>query len=236
MRRFSRAAVAAAILLAAAGAASAKTSAPPPLPDAAGFRYVIGPGDVLDIQVWRHPDFSRKILVRPDGTFSYPFVGEVNALDRTIPEVSALLAEALGRVINGPVVTINVESLQSQKIFVLGEVNLPGVYPFEGRVSAIEAIGKAGGFKPDIAEQKSVMVIRRATGGATGFRLDLHRAIHKADAGQNPYLAPGDIVFVPKTFIANVTTFIQEFFTKTNPVVRYYLDVYDATNPGKLIR
>lgn len=201
------------------------------------FLYIIGPGDALEILVWRHPDLTAKVVVRPDGKFSYPFVGEVRALDLTVPQLSEILASGLAPIVNQPVVTVNLLALQSQKIFVLGEVNRPGVYPFEGRVTVVEALSKAAGYKTDSAALNSVMVIRKgAVHPSQGFRLNISNVIQKGDFSQDMYLLPGDIVFVPKTFIANVTTFINEFFTKTNPVVQYYLDVYNATNPGVLSR
>ncbi len=211
-------------------------SAPIPAPS---FSYVIGPGDQLDISVWRHPDLAAKVIVRPDGNISFPFVGEVRALDLTIPELTEKIRIGLVSVVNQPVVTVNVLSFQNQKVFVLGEVALPGVFPVDGRISVIEALSRAHGYKADTAQLNSVMVIRRGGpggAGAQGFRLNIWDVINKGDFSQDITLAPGDIVYVPKTFIANVTTFIQEFFTKTDPAVKFYLDMYDAVHPGVLNR
>ncbi len=218
--------------------AYATPSASSPVP-APVFSYIIGPGDQLDISVWRHPDLAAKVIVRPDGNISFPFVGEVKALDLTIPELTDKIKYSLVNVVNQPIVTVNVLSFQNQKVFVLGEVALPGVFPFDGRITVVEALSRAHGYKADTAQLNSVVVIRRGGPGgqgAQGFRLNIWDVINKGDFSQDITLVPGDIVYVPKTFIANITTFIQEFFTKTDPAVKFYLDMYDAVHPGVLNR
>lgn len=204
---------------------------------AGNFSYIIGPGDVLEIRVWRHPDLDNRSVVRPDGRISFPLIGDMPACDLTPEQLKDKIALGLSHIINDPRVTVNVTSFQSKKIFVLGEVYRPGVYPFEGRVNVLDAISRAQGYKEDTAVLKSVVIIR---GGSTNkpqaIRVNLWNVINKADISQNILLEAGDIVFVPKSFIAKLDTFIEQFFTKTDPILQYYLDIYNIREPGILSR
>jgi len=199
------------------------------------FTYLIGPGDILEVKVWRHPDLDTTMVVRPDGKISFPLIGSLSVCDLTTRTVEDRITVGLSKVINEPKVTVNVSGFQSKKIFVLGEVLRPGVYPFEGRVTVLDAISKASGYKEDTAALKSVMLIRKGyVAKPEVLRLNIYNVISKGDLKDNIYLEPQDIIFVPKTFIANVNTFIDQFFTKTDPVLQYYLDIYDIRSgtPG----
>ena len=201
------------------------------------FTYLIGPGDVLEIKVWRHPDLDIKATVRPDGKISFPTIGDISANNLTVSQFEGNISKGLTKLVNDPQTTVNVVGFFSKKIFILGEVNNPGLYPFEGQVSVVDAISRASGYKEKTAALQSVMVIR---GGDKQkprvLRLNIYDVIKKADFRQNIYLMPNDIVFVPKTFISNLDDFIEKFFSKTDPVLQYYLDVYNIRKPGILNR
>jgi polysaccharide export outer membrane protein len=196
------------------------------------FTYQIGPGDVIEIKVWRHPDLTMQVRVRPDCKIAFPIVNEVNVNNSTPEGLRKDLELKLSKTIRDPQVTVNIVEFQSKKVFVLGEVNRPGVYPFEGRERVIDALGKAMGYKEDTAALKSIMVIK--SGSAAATRINIYDFIHKGDVKQNVLLEPGDIVFVPQTFISNVNKFVDQFFTKTDPVLKYYLDIYNIRKPGVL--
>ena len=199
--------------------------------------YLVGPGDVLEIKVWRHSDLDITAVVRPDGKISFPLVGNVNVCDLTTDDVEKAIESGLSATLNQPKVNVNVRSFQSKKIFVLGEVNKPGVYPFEGRVTVLDALSKASGYKSDTAALKSVMVIRKGYSSKPEvLRLNVYEVIAKGRFSQNIYLQPYDIIFVPKSFIANVNTFVDQFFAKTDPALQYYLDIYEIGNPSSVIR
>ncbi len=192
------------------------------------FNYFFGPGDTLDIKVWRHPDLDMKVIVRPDCGISYPIINEIAVCDLTIEELRNKLALGIGTVIRDPQIAINVDAIESLKVFVLGEVVRPGIYPLGGRMNVLEAISRAGGYDKDSAVLNSIVVIRPSRGQkAQAMRVDLSSVIHQGDMKQNIILRSGDIVFVPKSFIAKLNTFIDQFFTKTDPVLRYYLDIID---------
>lgn len=198
------------------------------------FTYVIGPGDVLEINVWRHPDLNTQATVRPDGKVSFPLIEEIYACNISPSALKKEIAKKLSKFIQDPEVTVNVLTFQSKKFFVMGEVNMPGVYPFEGSEGAFEAISKAGGYKQNTAALKSVMLIRKGYSSKPEvLRLNIYKLITKGDLSQDVKLDAADIIFVPKTFIADIDTFIDQFFTKTDPVLKYYLDIYDVKHPGR---
>lgn len=199
------------------------------------FTYQIGPGDTIEISVWRHPDLNMKVMVRPDCRISFPLIDEVNVRDLTPEALKKELQNRLARVIRDPEVTVNVIGFESKKIFVLGEVNQPGVYPFEGRIRVLDALSKAGGYKDETAALKSVLVIRNGYSSKPQvIRVNILNLIKNGNPGGNILLAPDDIVFVSKTFISDVNKFIDQFFNKTDPVLKYYLDIYNIRKPGVL--
>jgi polysaccharide export outer membrane protein len=201
------------------------------------FTYIIGPGDTLEINVWRHPDLRTQAKVRPDGKISFPLIEEIYVCNLTPSVLKKEIVQRISRIIRDPEVTINVIGFESKKYFVLGEVYRPGVYPFEGRVRVLEAISRAAGYKEDTAALKSVIIIKKGyTPNPKAIRVNLWSVINKADISQDVFLEPGDIIFVPKTFIANLNKFIDQFFTKTDPVLQYYLDIYNIREPGVLAR
>jgi polysaccharide export outer membrane protein len=202
------------------------------------FTYIIGPGDVLQISVWRHPDLASTATVRPDGKISFLLTHDINAAGLTPNELKDALARALNKTVRDPRVAVNVIRFYSKKIFVLGEVERPGVYPYEGRMTVLEAVSRAGSYK-ETAVLKSIIIIRGAhTDTSQVGRLNLQDVLKGKDISDNILLEPGDIIFVPKSFIAKVDTFIDQFFTKTDPVLKYYLDLIDIDqrSPGSRLR
>jgi polysaccharide export outer membrane protein len=201
------------------------------------FTYIIGPGDILEINVWRHPDLRTQAKVRPDGKIAFPLIEDIYVCNLTPLALKKEIAQQISRIIRDPEVIVNVIGFESKKYFVLGEVYRPGVYPFEGRVRVIEAISRAAGYKEDTAALKSIIVIRRGyTANPKAIRVNILNVIRKGDISQDIFLEPGDIVFVPKTFIANLNKFIDQFLTKTDPALQYYLDIYNIRQPGILNR
>ena len=199
------------------------------------FAYQIGPGDTLQINVWRHPDLNMQIRVRPDCKIAFPLIDEIYVLNMTTDQLKKELTQRLSKTIRDPQVTVNLLGFQSKKFFVMGEVNQPGVFPYEGQEHILDAISKAMGYKEETAAIKSIIVIKRGyENKPKAVRVNLLDLIRKGDLKQDIAIEPGDIVFVPRTFISNVNKFVDQFFTKTDPVLKYYLDIYDIKNPGVL--
>lgn len=191
------------------------------------FYYIVGPGDRLNISVWRHPDLNKEVVVRPDGKIAFPIVNDIQASGLTPAELDANLVKGLSDIIRDPEVTVTILSFASKKIFVLGEVRRAGVYPFRGKMTVLEAISEAGSYTDDAVLRSTIIVRRGYTEKPEITRINLEKVIKKGDFRQNILLQPGDIIFVPKSFIAKIDTFIDHFFTRTYPAIRYYLDLTD---------
>ena len=173
------------------------------------YEYVIGDEDALFISVWQNKDLDQDVVVRPDGKVSFPLIGDVQASGLTISQLDEALTKSLSEYIRHPDVSIMVRKLGGKKIIVLGEVAAPGVRLVTGKKTVLEAIASSGGFSPH-AVISSVILIRGGFSNAKGMRLNLERAIRKADMSQNIALEPEDIVYVPKKFIANVNYFVTQ--------------------------
>jgi polysaccharide export outer membrane protein len=254
--------------------------------------YLIGPEDVLSIEVWGHPDVSRDVIINHEGKIRLPPVKKsMSVMGLNTSQLEEKLVETLSKYLIEPVVFVTIKEYNSQrvialgeitigmytlkrpttlveflgqiggptenadtsrirlikkdgtiftynindlinisqkrepvfvsggdtvyvppivmnKIYILGEVNAPRVLEFKEKLTLIEAIAEAGGYTGN-AITKSIIVIRGELGSHKGMRLNLSRILKKGDIAQNIELKPGDIVYVPRTFIANVERFLR---------------------------
>jgi len=173
------------------------------------FRYTIGTQDVLYISVWEEPDLSTDVIVRPDGMISFPLVGDVQAVGRTITELDADLTERLKEYVKYPEISISIKKLGGKKVIVLGEVFWPGVYSLSGHATVLEAISLARGCTID-GVFSSVIVVRNGPNGPRAIRLNLSKCVMQADLSQNIVLQSEDIVYVPRKFIRDVNYFMTQ--------------------------
>jgi len=189
-------------------------------------KFILGPGDELEIMVYRNNDLTRAIRIGPSGSIMYPLTGDIHAAGLSTFELRDRLREGLSEYIVEPQVTVRILSIQSQKIIVLGEVQSPGFFLAETSMTALEAVSRAAGFTDD-AKRKSVLLIRGGMDNPELKVLDLKKALEGGDLNQNVALKGGDILYVPKTTIANVSTFFSYLSTIISPVVSvesaYYL-------------
>jgi polysaccharide export outer membrane protein len=159
--------------------------------------YIIGNSDVLAITVWKEPEISRAIPVRPDGRISLPLVGEIQATGRTPLQLEQEIADKLKTYITNPDVTVIVQEINSEKYNILGRVGKPGSYPLTASTTVLDALATAGGFQ-DFAKQKGVYILRRAAdGGQTRLAFNYKDVIKGKHLEQNVKLEPGDTVIVP---------------------------------------
>ena len=177
---------------AAASGAPAK-SAPTVSPDS----YIIGAEDVLSVNVWKEPEMSRTIPVRPDGMISLPLIGEIKAVGYTPVQLQDIIAESMKKMISDPQVTVIVEKIGSLNFNIVGEVARPGYFPLTRRMTVLDAIAMAGGFK-DFAKTKRVYVLRTTANG-TQERLPFNYkdVIKGKNQQQNIELQPRDTIVVP---------------------------------------
>lgn len=173
-------------------AADLPNSAAPPGNDRPEYR--LGPEDVIEVFVYKEPDLSTTVTVRPDGRISLPLAGELDANGKAAAELQQEIAERLKRYISGPVVNVMVKQINSLKISVLGEVRKPDVYRIKNRVTVLDAIAMAGGFT-DLARPNRVVVLRNTPAGQQRIKVNVNQAV---DDNSTPplYLEPADTVFV----------------------------------------
>lgn len=254
--------------------------------------YLIGPEDILSVEVWKHPDISREVVVNSKGEITIPPFKNLSVIGLTASQLEEKLAKALSKYILDPIVFVTIKQYNSQRVIALGEVktgmytlkrkttlveflgqigdmtpnaNIYGIklikkdgtvftfdlnkllansetrektlvsagdtvyvppldmnkvlvlgevtYPqsliFKGKMTVADAIAEAGGYTRD-AVLKSVIIIRGEPGSQQGIRVSLKQMLKEADVSQNIELEPGDIVYVPKTFIVNVERFLRD--------------------------
>lgn len=174
--------------------ANTSTTTPRPKSDDS---FVIGPDDILAINVWKEPDVSRAIPVRSDGKISLPLVGEVQASGQTPRQLETEIASKLQSYISEPEVTVIVQEIKSQRFNVLGMVARPGTYLLTNSTTVLDAIAMAGGFR-DFAKQKSIYVLRQGPDGTqTRIAFNYKDVIKGKNPDQNAKLKPRDTVVVP---------------------------------------
>lgn len=157
--------------------------------------YIIGAEDVLDISVWQEPDVSRKVPVRPDGMISIPLVNDIQAAGLTPMQLAASITEKLKKFLTKPLVTVTVTAINSQRVFVIGEVSKPGPMPLLARMTALQALSTAGG-PTQFADQKRAYVLRNEGGKEVTYPLNYRDLIH-GDRRGNIVLKAGDTIVVP---------------------------------------
>lgn len=179
--------------------ASAAVAAPPapnagPPADAA---YTVKPGDTLVVSVWKEPDLQGPVLVRPDGMFSFPLAGQMDARNKTVSELQQELTTKLKKFISDPVVTVSIQEIKGNKVYVIGQVQKPGDFVVNPRVDVMQALSMAGGTTP-FAALGDIMILRRNDQGqqqALPFKYT--DVVRGRNLQQNIMLQAGDVVVVP---------------------------------------
>lgn len=172
--------------------------------------YYIGLDDVLEISVWRIPELSKTVVVRPDGKISYPLIGDVEVYRLTLTELDNVLTEKLSLYVREPQISVAIKEFGGKKVFVLGQVGYPGTYRFKSNTTIIEIISRAGGFD-DKAQTRSVILIRRGEGGKAKLRrINCSSILRRANLSQNINIMPHDIIYVPRSMISAFSQFSSE--------------------------
>ena len=154
--------------------------------------YRIGPEDVLFIRVWKEPEFSGPVQVRPDGKFTLPVIGDISASGLTPVELAARVTEALKSQIREPEVMVALQSVQSKKYYITGEVNRSGIFPLVIPVTVLEALTNAGGFR-EFAKKNRITIVR----GQERIKFNFNEVIKGKKMDQNIFVKDGDYIVVP---------------------------------------
>lgn len=176
----------------------------PPAPRSAetpDHRYKIGPLDTLNIVVWRNPELSATVTVRPDGRISTPLVEDVLAAGKNPADLSREVEQLLARVIRDPVVTVVVGSFQgsfSEQIRIVGEATRPQSVPFRQNMTILDVMIQAGGLT-DFADGNGAVLVRGSEDGKQ-YSVRLKDLLKRGDISANVDVKPGDIVIVPQSW------------------------------------
>ena len=209
--RVTRECVRAALLVAAAVACGAcVSSSGHPAQPSLQAEYHIAPPDTLSIIVRPEPAIQREVVVRPDGRVSLDLIGDVEVRGKTVDEVRTEVTRRLKEYIVQPDVTVSLTKSESRTFYVFGEVGRPGAYPLIGDVTALYALGIAGG-STKFADEDDSWLVRPTVEGERTYPVYL-RAISRYGHGETNYmLQPGDVIYVPPTWSARIGYAIQNF-------------------------
>ena len=158
--------------------------------------YVIGPDDVLSISFWREKDLSADVTVRPDGKVTVPLLNDVMASGRTPEQLRDAIQQMARAYLEDPTPTVVVKEIKSRRVFITGQVEKPGPYPLNDRLTVLQLIAVAGGLK-EFADGKSITVMRSVNGRVVALPFNYRDVIRRKHLDQNVELRPGDTVVVP---------------------------------------
>ena len=191
----------------AAGDAGNRPSLPPASyvanKETPGEEYVIGPLDQLNIFVWRNPELSSKVQVRPDGRITTPLVADMPAVGKTPAMLADDMKTALSQYITNPNVSVIVENFSgtySQQVRIVGATEKPASIPYRANMTLLDAMIAVGGLSQYAAGNKARLVrYDRATGKQTEYGLQIGNLLKKGDSSANVRLEPGDVIIIPES-------------------------------------
>lgn len=158
--------------------------------------YSIGPGDVLEVFVWREAELTRNVTVRPDGAITMPLLGDVAAAGRSPSELASDLQERLRRFVETPRVSVGIAEPGSRQFYVVGRVARSGAFPMPTSLSFVQGLALAGGLQ-EYAKADQILIIRRSAGKTVAIRVDYDNLANGSALNQNRELLPGDTIVVP---------------------------------------
>ncbi len=177
-------------------AAPSKGSAQPAEQTIPAAGYQVQPGDLLQVSVWKEQDLNQQVLVRPDGGFSFPLAGDVNAVGKTVEQLRTELTNRLKMYIPDLFVTVSVLEVRGNKVYVIGQVNKPGEFVVNPRVDVMQALSLAGGTTA-FASPHDIFVLRRDNDTQRRLPFNFDDVLRGRSLDQNIVLRSGDVVVVP---------------------------------------
>ena len=187
---------AAAGLLGGTSASAQSRAATPPTAQSRDSAYRVRPGDKLFISVWKEEGLAQTAIVRPDGGFTFPLAGELNATDKTVAALAEEIRARLVRLIPEAVVTVDVAELRGARVYIIGQVQMPGEFIMVSSLDVLQALSMAGGVTA-FASPGDIKILRRSAEGQRAIPFDYDAIIRGRDLAQNITLEDGDVVIVP---------------------------------------
>ncbi|HVW69525.1 MAG TPA: polysaccharide biosynthesis/export family protein [Steroidobacteraceae bacterium] len=158
--------------------------------------YRLNPGDKIDVSVWKETEMQKSLIIAPDGKIGFPLAGEVVAAGHTIGEVRAELVNRLKKYIPEPVVTVSLTANEGNRVFVIGQVNKPGMFGMNPQLNVLQALSLAGGGTP-FAKLDSIIILRQTPSGQRVANFRYSQVSRGEHLEQNVTLESGDVVVVP---------------------------------------
>ena len=188
-------------ILTGCGSFSDKLQPAPATASTDDYSYIIGPGDNLNIIVWRNPELSMSVPVRPDGKFSTPLIDELVAQGKNPVEIAREIEKMLGKYVRDPVVTVIVTGFvgpYDQQIRVVGEAARPQALPYKQKMTVLDVMIAVGGLT-DFAAGNDAIILRTAE-SSKQYSVRLKDLVKRGDVSANVEMKPGDIVIIPQSF------------------------------------
>jgi len=160
-----------------------------------GAEYKIGVEDELKVMVWKEPELSLSVSVRPDGKITVPLIGDVHAAGRTSEQLAAEITAELTEFVNSPVVTVIVGSINNFKVYVLGQVGSQGVLQLKSRTRLLQVLAQMGGLT-EFADKSNVILIREIDGSEVRIPVDYRKLLKGVPEAENIFVEPGDTILV----------------------------------------
>jgi len=177
--------------------------------------YRIQPGDQLDVKLFYNPELNEQLTVRPDGKITLQLVNDVVAAGMTPAELTANLTRAYSSELRNPKVAVILRASVADRVYIDGEVNRAGLVPLVGPTTVLQLISQAGGLK-ETAQSGEVILLRKAEEKkVAAYRISLESSLN---GGEDVYLRPNDVVFVPRSTISNINTWIDLYIRRNIPI------------------
>ena len=182
--------------------------------------YRLQVGDVIEVKFFNNPELNEKIEVGPDGRISLQLVEPIVAVGLTRSELQKLVRDRYAAFLKAPEVSVLIRTFASQRIFVGGEVNSPGLFPLDVETTALQAVMRAGGFK-NTARKTDVFLVRKGDASkpeVLRLQMDIEKGAKRGDLSLGPQLRPFDVIFVTKSRIAKVNQFVDQYIGQMLPL------------------
>jgi len=184
-------------------------------------KYVIRPGDELQLDFYLNPEFNRDVIVRPDGNLSLDLAGTMSAAGLTPEQLSDKLNQAYLHELRNPAAAVHLKNSPAWRVYVQGQVAHAGVFHLEPGETALQAVAEAGGVTETAGANSAVVIRRDACGNAQGMKVDL-RAADNGKKLDDVALMPADIVVIPRSPIANIDLFVKQYIQNLMPFPPYF--------------
>jgi protein involved in polysaccharide export with SLBB domain len=188
------------------------------VPPAPITEYRVQPGDTLALKFYYHPDHDLDVVVRPDGSIALPLVGEVKAAGLSPQRIAEELERRYAVNLRQPRVAVSVKTMNQTRVYVGGEVNKPGFVVYREGLTAVQALLEAGGPK-DTAKVEEVVFLQRVQDEQyRAAKINLAKVLEEGDVAADQALSPADVLFVPKSSIAKLNQFVEQYILKVIPI------------------